>query len=77
MKTYTTFELELDDLYQIRWSGGCLFHVYKNGDKVDTFEDYMCHHVQHTVEQLQQDAKESALGYLRDALIIEDIHDYL
>ena len=69
MKTYTTFELELDDLYQIRWSGGCLFHVYKNGDKVDTFEDYTCHHV--------QDAKEAALGYLNYELLIEDIHDYL
>ena len=70
MKTYTTFELELQlSLYQIRWSGGCLFHVYKNGDKVHTFEDFMCHHV--------QDAKAASLAYLKGEFLIEDIHDYL
>ena len=28
MKTYTTFEIETEDLHQINWSGSVIFYVY-------------------------------------------------
>jgi len=68
MKTYTTFELELDDLYQFRWSGSVIFYVYKNGEYIDTFNDFGITHI--------SDARERVLQYLFEDGILEDPYVY-